>query len=128
MEPESALLIDLCTAIKGFRKLTAREDEKLKALVKDALEKALLERDWQWWETLACVDGVEPEPAAVKAFLLNIQRDFVEKPLQARLQQAEELLRCALPQILGGDFASEYGYELAKDLDRRIRAFLAEKG
>lgn len=35
--PESAVLIDLCEKVRKFRTLTAREDEKVKALVAEAI-------------------------------------------------------------------------------------------
>lgn len=38
--PESALLIDLCEQIRGFRKLTPEQDDKLKAIAREALNRA----------------------------------------------------------------------------------------
>lgn len=32
-------------------------------------------RDWEWWDALAGVDGVQPNPEAVKAFRLQLESD-----------------------------------------------------
>lgn len=56
----------------------------------DAIKKAILARDWEWWEILCGVDGVEPEPEYVKKFLLDVTADFVVKPLTDRIAELEK--------------------------------------
>lgn len=87
---ESALLIDCCKKIRALPMTEAALYVELPAILAEALkaaeERGRAERDWEWWETLACVDGVEPEPAAVKRFLLAIESDMCERPKLAAME------------------------------------------